>query len=154
MSIVSEERESNREFIDDVKNDKNVENYRAFENVSTDYDNAINDSLSDFDFSQEATNYRSDNEIEEVVVDNFKDSEKKIDKFKKSLVNPHWDNNSDSFFFLFAILYAIHFQLNEKTNACEDEDELQNDINKVDLSESFLRKDKLKLDFDILNFEQ
>ena len=99
MSIVSEERESNREFIDDVKNDKNVENYRAFENVSTDYDNAINDSLSDFDFSQEATNYRSDNEIEEVVVDNFKDSKKKIDKFKKSLVNPHWDNNSDSFFF-------------------------------------------------------
>ena len=51
-------------------------------------------------------------------------------------------------------MYAIRFQLTEKTNACENEDELKNDINKVDLSELFLIKDKLKLDFDILNFEQ
>ena len=54
----------------------------------------------------------------------------------------------------FAILYAICFQLTEKTNVCQNEDELKNDINKVDLSELFLIKDKLKLDFDILNFEQ
>ena len=47
------------------------------------------------------------------------------------------------FFFFFAILYAIRFQLTEKTNACENED----DINKVDLTELFLIKDKLKLDF-------
>ena len=31
-----------------------------------------------------------------------------------------------------AILYAIRFQLTEKTNACENEGELKNDINKVD----------------------
>ena len=52
-------------------------------------------------------------------------------------------------FFFFAILYAIRFQLTEKTNACENKD----DINKVDLTELFLIKDKLKLDFDILNFK-
>ena len=52
MIIVSEERESNREFIDDAEYDKNVENYQAFDNVSRDYDDAINDSLSGFDFSQ------------------------------------------------------------------------------------------------------
>ena len=58
------------------------------------------------------------------------------------------------FFFFFTILYATCFQLTEKTNACENEDELKNDINKDYLSELFLIKNKLKLDFDILNFEQ
>ena len=53
-----------------------------------------------------------------------------------------------------AILYAIRFQLTEKTNACENEDELKNDINNVDLSELFLIKDSLKLDFDVLKFKQ
>ena len=43
MSIVSEERESDREFIDDVEYDENVKNYRGFHNVSRDYDDAIND---------------------------------------------------------------------------------------------------------------
>ena len=72
-----------------------------------------------------------------------------------SLKKLHGDNNSDSFFFFFfAILYAIPFQITQKTNACENEDELKNDINKVDLSELFLIKDNLKLDFDILNLEQ
>ena len=77
MSVVSDERESDREFIDDAEYDESVENYCAFDNVSRDYIDSINDSLSGFDFSQEATNYYSDNEIEEKVVDNFKDSKKK-----------------------------------------------------------------------------
>ena len=47
-------------------------------------------------------------------------------------------------FFFFPILYAIRFQLTEKTDACENEDKLKNDINKVDLTELFLIKDKLK----------
>ena len=67
------------------------------------------------------------------------------------MVNPHEDDNHDSFFF--AILYAIRFQLTEKTNLRENENELKNEINKVGLSELFLIKDSLKLDFDILNFE-
>ena len=79
MSIVSEERQSDTEFIDDAEYDEGVENYHAFDNVSRDYNDAINDSLSGFDFSQEAANYCSDNEIEDVVVDDFKDSKKKVD---------------------------------------------------------------------------
>ena len=83
VSIRSEERESDREFIDDAKYYKNVEKYRAFDNASRDYDDAINDSLSVFDFSQEATNYCSNNEIEEAVIDSFKDSkEKKLTSLK------------------------------------------------------------------------
>ena len=81
MSIVREERESDREFTDDGEYDEGVENYHAFDNVPRDYNDAINDSLSGFDFSQEAASYCSDNEIEDVVVDNFKDSKKKVDTF-------------------------------------------------------------------------
>ena len=77
MSLVSEEKESDREFFDDAEYDESVESYCAFD-VSRDYNNAINSSLSGFDFSQEATNcYSDDDEIEEAVVDNFKDSKKK-----------------------------------------------------------------------------
>ena len=54
-----------------------VQKIIVFDNVSRYYNNAINDSLSGFDFSQEATNCCSNNEIEEEVVDNFKDSKKK-----------------------------------------------------------------------------
>ena len=77
MRVVSEERESDREFIDDAEYDESVENYRAFDNVSRLYGDTIDDSLYDFDFSQEAANYCSDNEIEELVV-NFRDYKKKL----------------------------------------------------------------------------
>ena len=97
------------DFIDDAEYDESVENYRAFDNVSRDYNDAINDSLSGFDFSQQATNYYSDDdEIEEVVVDNFKDLKKNVDEFKKPLVNPHGDNNPDSFFLQFCIQFVFN----------------------------------------------
>ena len=99
MSVVSKVRESDREFIDDAEYDESEENYHAFDNVSRDYNKAINDSLSGFDFSQEEIDYYSDNEIEEEVVDSFNNSTKKVDEFKKTLVNPHGDDNSDSFLF-------------------------------------------------------
>ena len=83
MSVVSKERESDREFIDDAEYDESVENHRAFDNISRDYNDAINDSLSGFDFFEEGTNYYSDNEIEEEVVNNFKDSKKKLTSLKK-----------------------------------------------------------------------
>ena len=76
MSVLSEERESDT-FIDDAEYDESVENYPGFDNAFRDYSDAINDSLSDFDFFREATNYYSDNEIEEEVVHSFKDSKKR-----------------------------------------------------------------------------
>ena len=93
MSIASDERESDREFIDDAKYDESVETYCSFDNVSRDYNDAITDSWSGFNFSS------SDNEIEDMVADNFKDLKKKVDEFKKTLVNRHGDDNSDFFFF-------------------------------------------------------
>ena len=83
---------------------------RAISKVSRDYDDAINDSLSAFDFFQKVTNYYSD-EIEEAVVDNLKDLKKKVDEFKKTLVNPHGENNSDSFFCnLVCNLFSINWK--------------------------------------------
>ena len=40
MSAVSEESESDTEFIDDAEYDESVENYRVFDNVSRDYNDA------------------------------------------------------------------------------------------------------------------
>ena len=108
MSVVSEDRESDREFIDDVEYNESVENYCAFDNISGDYNNAINDFLSRFDFSQEAANYYSDNnEIEEEIEHNFKDQKKKVDKFQKPLVNPHGNDNSDYYYYYY--YYYLHF---------------------------------------------
>ena len=42
---------SESEFTDDAEYDEGVENFDAFDNVSRDYNDAVNDSLSGFDFS-------------------------------------------------------------------------------------------------------
>ena len=62
-------------FIDDTEYNESVENYYAFENVSREYDNAIGDSFVGLDFSQEPSNYCSDDEICNEVTE-FKDSKK------------------------------------------------------------------------------
>ena len=57
-----------------------------FENVSTEYDDAIGDSFTGFDFSQESSSYCSDGEICNKVSE-FKDSKKMVEKFNKTLIN-------------------------------------------------------------------
>ena len=57
-----------------------------FENVSTEYDDAIGDSFTGFDFSQEPSSYCSDGEICNKVSE-FKDSKKMVEKFNKTLIN-------------------------------------------------------------------
>ena len=56
----------------------------------------------------------------------LKDSKKKVEEFNKTLINPQGDENVDSFFC--AILYAIRYTLTEKSDPCENDNELQNDI--------------------------
>ena len=65
------------EFIDDTEYNESVENYYAFENISREYDDAIEDSFAGFDFSQEPSNYFSDDEICNEVAE-FKDSKKRL----------------------------------------------------------------------------
>ena len=142
---------SDAEFIDNTEYNESVENYYAFENVSREYDDAIGDSFAGFDFSREPNNYCSDDNICDEVIDEFKDSKKKVDKFKKILINPQGSKNVDTFFY--AILYAIRYSLTEKSEPCENDGELKNDTKLDGISEIFLLKEKMRFDLDILNFE-
>ena len=78
---VAREKLIDVDFIDDTEYNKSVENYYAFENVFKEYDDAIGDSFAGFDFSQEPSNYYSDDEICNEVTE-FKDSKKRL----KSLI--------------------------------------------------------------------
>ena len=61
------------------------------------------------------------------------------------MINPQGDENADLFFY--AILYAIRYTETENSDPCE------NDINLDRVSEIFLLKENMRLDVDILTFE-
>ena len=82
----------------------------------------------------------------------FKDSKKKVEEFNKTLINPQGDENVDSFFF-YAIFYAIRYTLTEKSGPCENDNELQNDIKLDGISKILLQNETMRLDLDILTFE-
>ena len=52
-----EERQSNREFIDDTEYDESLTDYYGFTNVSRSYEDAMEDALEDFDWNQDPENY-------------------------------------------------------------------------------------------------
>ena len=81
-----EERESDREFIDDTECDESVTDYYGFTNVSRSYEDAMEDPLEDFNWNQEPGNYSD--ESTNTAIDEFNNSENRVDKFKSSLVNP------------------------------------------------------------------
>ena len=67
------------------------------------------------------------------------------------MINPQGDENVDSLFY--AILYSIRYTLTEKSDPCENDNELQNDTKLDGISEIFLMKENMRLDLDILTFE-
>ena len=138
------------EFIDDESQfeDQNFSDYYGFTNVQRSYDDAIQDSLSDFDFSQEASNYNFDDNEENF--DEFQDFETKIKKFKKNLFFPHELQNENSF--LCSILYAVRYHFTKKFDTVDD-DEIEKDIGNI-FEEIFPLKDFLKLDLNISKFEE
>ena len=81
----------------------------------------------------------------------FKDSKKKVAEFNKTLINPQGDENVDSF--IYARLYAIRYNLTEKSDSYENGNELQNDIKLDGISELSLLKENIRFDLDILTFE-
>ena len=90
---------SDEEFIDDESQFENQHesDYYGLTNIERSYDDAIQDSLSDFNFNQEANNYISDDLYEEKI-DEFKDFEERIEKFKRTLFFPKEDQDENSFF--------------------------------------------------------
>ena len=100
---------SNNDFIDDTDIEESVEDHYAFTNVDRNYDDAVNDSFSNFDFDQEPNNYCNESEISNLPVVEFKDYKIKIDEVVDTLINPHSLNNKDSFFY--SILYTVRYCL-------------------------------------------
>ena len=121
---------SDEEFIDDDSqfDDQNVSDYYALTNIERTYDDAIQDSLAGFDFSQDASNYNDDYDDENEKIDDFNDFQSRITKFKKTLLCPHELQNENSFFY--SILYAVRYHLTKKFDSVTN-DEIKNDIGKI-----------------------
>ena len=150
---------SDEEFIDDSDVEESLTDHYAFTNVSKDYTQAVEESFFDFDYDQEPNNYCNENKIDDLEIDNFKDYKSRIEKFTKTLLNPQGVNNKDSFFY--SISFTIRYRLTDKFDIIDDDDDDDDDVDdqiKVDIGaeifeEIYTLKDVLKLDLDILNFE-
>ena len=92
---------SDVEFIDD-ENDFNesVETYYAFTNVNRCLEDALQDSFTDFGYSQESNNYCPDDyHPSDDVIDECKDSSKKVNDFRSTILILQGLENKDSFYF-------------------------------------------------------
>ena len=138
---------SDDEFIDDQPQNENNDFYPYFTNVSRSYDDAMQDFENVDDL--EARNY-FDSDEEEEEINEFSNFQAKIKLFKESLINPHGLENLDSFFY--SILYAIRHKLIGKTD-CIDEEDLKEDVGLALFHDLFEIKSLLRLDLDVLNFE-
>ena len=104
---------SDEEFIDDSHfEDQNESDYYGFTNVMREYDDAIQDSLTDFDYNQEASNYVTENNDDDERIDEFKDFESKVEKLKKKLIFSTRFEKREFFLLFNFIRYKISF--NEK----------------------------------------
>ena len=140
---------SDDEFIDDSEQPENNDFYQYFTNVSRSYDDAMRDSQNVDDL--EARNYFDSDEEEEEEINEFPNFEKKVKLFRESLINPHGLENPDSFFY--SILYAIRHKLIDKVDFVENEENLKQDVGLALSHDLFEIKDLLRLDLDVLNFE-
>ena len=125
--------------------------YYGFTNVTKSYEEVMREGFEDDNIDERADieNYRE--EANNAAVDDFKNSTDKVEKFKSRLQIPQGKDNPDSFFYL--ILYALRYKHNNKTGTCADESELRSDVAVEIFDEINNLKDKLKLNLEILNFE-
>ena len=120
--VVSEYSDSPESFIDDDEEDDAVSSfYHKFKNVNISVDETLDEeykkSLIDIQ-NLECSNFCEMSE-EEGEVDKFKDVEKRVDKFKETLLPlPSENENENVNLFVNAILFAIRFDLEEKANSC------------------------------------
>ena len=137
---------SDEEFIDDQPQNESSDFHPYFTNVSRSYD----DVMQDFNFDAlEARNY-FDSDEEEEEINEFANFESKVSLFKQSLINPQGLENPDSFFY--SILYAIRNKLIGKVDSV-DEENLKEDVGLALSHDLFEIKSLLRLDLDVLNFE-
>ena len=119
--------DSLKSFIDDkteVEEDRTC--YHRFENASKSVDETLaeefNESMREIKNFVEISNFCERSE-EKGKVDKFRDVEKRIEKFEEtfhpSAVNGEERVNSS---FVFAILFALRFDVSEKLDVCDEKD--------------------------------
>ena len=123
---------SDNEFIDDeTQTDENTEDYYAFANVSRSAEDVMQDSFRELNSSEshhhEVNNYCDDNyDPDSEQIYELRDSAKRIDEFKCTLLCLHGLVNQDSFYYV--ILYAIYYQFKNKKDECHNQDQQKQDI--------------------------
>ena len=141
-------------FIDDnteIENDRTC--YYAFENATKSVDETLakefNESMQEIDEMNEISNFCETSE-DENEVDDFKEVEKRIEKFEETLY-PSRDEKSENNSFVYAILFALRFNVSDKIDVC-DEEEIQETIENQLFLKLFENRDRFKLDLDNRKF--
>ena len=109
-------------FIGNQENGNELSFYRSFNNVENDINETLKkeyeDGLKDIENLDEISNL-CESSKEELEIDDFKNSEEKIENFTENLlpkVNEQEEREHNTF--IRAILYAIRDEKNNKTNIC------------------------------------
>ena len=145
---------SDEEFIDDESQfENNASDYYGLVNIERSYDDAIRDSIQEINFDQEANNYNPDDDDDdncnEEKIDNFKDFTERLNKFKEVLCFPKEIQDENSF--IFAILYAIRYQLTGELDKVPDGYFEESDLEIF--KKIYHLKDFLRLDLKVSTFE-
>ena len=138
-------------FIDDNEKDNGVSFYRQFENVDKSIDETVKEeyenSLVEIENFNDFSNFCESSEEELGEVDEFKDSDKMLEKLESTLF-PKSEEKYNSFPNL--ILYALQFNITHKIDACTDDefkDVIETLFDKID-------REKFDLDLDNQKFNQ
>ena len=121
--VSDDDLDSLKSLIDDseVENDRTF--YQQFENVSNSIDDCLKEehdkSMGDIE-ELELPNLCETSEEEDEIND-FKDTEKRIDKFKETLFPVPGSENDNCNSFVDAIFYAVRFNNEQKTEFCSSE---------------------------------
>ena len=116
--------DSFKSFIDDnheIENDRTF--YQKFENVITSIDDVLKEECNKIinDIQKiDVSNFCETSE-EETEIDEFKDTEKRIEKFKEATFPASTDNDDDENnynSFVNAIFFAMRFNVEQKTDLC------------------------------------
>ena len=130
--------ESLLSFIDDNVQTNDANFYQSFDNVETDIDEKF---VKEYEKGLQEINNLDDisnlceTSGEENEIDDFKNSEQRIDKFKETLF-PKSKKNDEPNSFISAILHAIRSQNEQKTDICSKDNLIEiideNLINELD----------------------
>ena len=137
---------------DDIENDRTF--YKKFENVTNSADDVLkaeyDKSITDID-KIDLSNFCETSE-EETEIDDFKDTEKRIKKFKETLfpISTNDDNNENYNSLVNAIFFARRFNIEQKTDLCSI-NELKEVIDNNLFDQSNQKEFNLVLDYQKFN---